>query len=149
MGINVSNGYEPKVSQRGVVVFRAQDDVDTEMLKRIALRLGELTGRPSECGLHIHPFFNNARDGLSADNQINTVSSEDRKKVYHSNKVQSHNHWHSDIGFEAVPGDYSVFIVPQIPETGGGTYLGPMIILTSNLDTDNIGQTHYLRQVVM
>jgi alpha-ketoglutarate-dependent taurine dioxygenase len=108
------------VSQRGVVVFRAQDDVDNEMLKKIALRLGELTGRPEECGLHIHPFYNSAREGLDQDNHINSVSSEDRKKVYNSKKGQSHNHWHSDVGFEAVPGDYAVFIVPEIPESGGG-----------------------------
>ena len=93
------------------------------MLKKIALRLGELTGRPSENGLHIHPFFNTAREGLGADNHINCVSSDDRKKVYNSKKGQSHNNWHSDIGFEAVPGDYSVFIVPETPETGGGMHL--------------------------
>ncbi|EUC40775.1 hypothetical protein COCMIDRAFT_9395 [Bipolaris oryzae ATCC 44560] len=109
------------VSQRGVVVFRAQDGVDNEMLKKIALRLGELTGRPEECGLHIHPVFNSAREGLEEDNQINCVSSDDRKKLYNSKKAQSHNNWHSDVGFEAVPGDYSVFIVPEIPETGGDT----------------------------
>ncbi|KAF2215979.1 hypothetical protein CERZMDRAFT_109795 [Cercospora zeae-maydis SCOH1-5] len=109
------------VSQRGVVVFRAQDEVDNEMLKKIAPRLGELTERPEECGLHIHPVFNSTREGLEVDNHINCVSSVERKKIYNSKKGQSHNNWHSDIGFEAVPGDYSVFIVPDIPETGGDT----------------------------
>ena len=116
-----------KVSQRGVVVFRAQDDVDTEILKTLAIRLGELTGRPSTSGLHIHPLFNSERDHGGEDNQINCVSSEDRKKVYaaeqhHAKKNQSHNNWHSDLGFEAVPGDYSCFILTEVPETGGGTY---------------------------
>lgn len=113
-----------KVSQRGVVVFRAQDEVDTTILKQISLRLGELTGRPTECGLHIHPFFHSAREGLGDDNYINCVSSDDRKKVYYqSKKSQSHNNWHSDVGFEAVPGDYSAFILTEIPETGGGMFL--------------------------
>ncbi|KXS95015.1 hypothetical protein AC579_9311 [Pseudocercospora musae] len=109
------------VSQRGVVVFRAQDDVDNEVLKKIALRLGELTGRPKECGLHIHPIFNSAREGLDKDNHINCVSSDDRKKVYNCKKAQSHNNWHSDVGFEAVPGDYSAFLLTKKPETGGDT----------------------------
>ncbi|KXS94343.1 hypothetical protein AC578_4413 [Pseudocercospora eumusae] len=109
------------VSQRGVVVFRAQEDVDNEVLKQIALRLGELTGRPKECSLHIHPVFNSAREGLDKDNHINCVSSEDRKKLYNSKKAQSHNNWHSDVGFEAVPGDYSAFLLTKKPETGGDT----------------------------
>ncbi|CRG87742.1 Putative alpha-ketoglutarate-dependent sulfonate dioxygenase [Talaromyces islandicus] len=114
------------VSQRGVVVFRAQDGVDTEVIKKLAIRLGELTGRPSENGLHIHPLFNSERAHGGADNQINCVSSEDRKAVYaaeqhQKKKVQSHNNWHSDLGFEAVPGDYSVFVLTEVPETGGDT----------------------------
>jgi hypothetical protein len=120
--------FHKKVSQRGVVVFRAQDGVDTEVIKKLAIRLGELTGRPSENGLHIHPLFNSERDHGGADNQINCVSSEDRKAVYaaeqhQKKKVQSHNNWHSDLGFEAVPGDYSVFVLTEVPETGGGTLL--------------------------
>jgi alpha-ketoglutarate-dependent taurine dioxygenase len=113
------------VSQRGVVVFRAQDDVDTEILKKLALRLGELTGRPSTSGLHIHPVFNSERDNGGPDNEINAISSEDRKSMYASEvqrkKKQSHNNWHSDLGFEPVPGDYSVFMLTEVPETGGGT----------------------------
>lgn len=116
---------DQKVSQRGVVVFRAQDDVDTEILKKLALRLGELTGRPSTSGLHTHPIFNSERDNGEPDNEINVVSSEDRKSMYASEvqrkKKQSHNNWHSDLGFEPVPGDYSVFMLTEVPETGGGT----------------------------
>jgi alpha-ketoglutarate-dependent taurine dioxygenase len=116
---------DQKVSQRGVVVFRAQDDLDNELLKVLAVRLGELTGRPSTSGLHIHPVFNSERDNGGSDNEINTISSEDRKAMYASEvqrkKKQSHNNWHSDLGFEPVPGDYSVFILTEVPETGGGT----------------------------
>lgn len=119
----VTDECEPKVSQRGVVVFRAQDDADTEILKQVAIRLGELTGRPEGNGLSIHPFFHSAREGLGSDDYINCVSSDDRKKVYKQpKKTQSHNNWHSDLGFEACPGDYSVFLLTEVPETGGGTF---------------------------
>lgn len=104
-------------------------------MKKIALRLGELTGRPSENGLHIHPFFNSNREGLEEDNYINCVSSYDRKKVYNSKKSQSHNNWHSDVGFEAAPGDYAVFMVPEIPESGGGMYF--VFLITSILKVEH------------
>jgi len=35
------------VSQRGVVFFRAQDDLTNELQKELAQRLGELSGKPS------------------------------------------------------------------------------------------------------
>lgn len=119
---HLADECESKVSQRGVVVFRGQDDADTEILKQVAIRLGELTGRPEGNGLSIHPFFHSAREGLGSDDYINCVSSDDRKKVYKQpKKTQSHNNWHSDLGFEACPGDYSVFLLTEVPETGGGT----------------------------
>jgi hypothetical protein len=42
------------VSQRGVVFFRGQD-INLEQQKVLGAKLGELSGKPKESGLHIHP----------------------------------------------------------------------------------------------
>lgn len=42
------------VSQRGVVFFRAQD-INVDDQKTLGKRLGELSGKPGDSTLHIHP----------------------------------------------------------------------------------------------
>ncbi|KXH32762.1 TfdA family Taurine catabolism dioxygenase TauD [Colletotrichum simmondsii] len=117
------------ISQRGVVFFRAQDNLTNDLQKQLILRLGELTGRPSDSGLHIHPVLNSERELGGADPEISTISSVQHKKIYRkplegeelSPKKQSTAQWHSDIAFEPVPADYSSLRLVELPKTGGDT----------------------------
>src|SRR4051794_40372274 len=94
------------VSQRGVVFFRAQDNLTNDLQKQLIIRLGELTGRPSTSGLHIHPILNSERELGGSDPEISTISSQQRKNFYLkpkndelSTKKQTRAQWHSDIAF--------------------------------------------------
>lgn len=119
------------VSQRGVVFFRAQDELTNDLQKKLILRLGELTGRPKTSTLHIHPLLNNDRELGGDDPEISTISSKQFNTFYtdqshkelRSLKKQNNAQWHSDIGFEPVPADYTSLRLVQLPETGGGKSL--------------------------
>lgn len=115
------------VSQRGVVFFRAQDNLTNELQKELILRLGQLTGRPATSGLHIHPILNNERELGGSDPEISTISSVQFEKFYKktgpdelSPKKQKAAGWHSDIAFEPVPADYTSLRLVKLPKTGGG-----------------------------
>ncbi|TDZ33223.1 putative alpha-ketoglutarate-dependent sulfonate dioxygenase [Colletotrichum spinosum] len=116
------------ISERGVVFFRAQDNLTNDLQKQLILRLGELSGRPSESGLHIHPLLNSERELGGSDPEISTISSVQNKQYYRkrlegetlSTKSQNTSQWHSDIAFEPVPADYSSLRLVQLPKTGGG-----------------------------
>jgi hypothetical protein len=117
------------VSQRGVVFFRKQDDIDNDLQKELVQRLGELSGKPATSKLHIHPVSNSGRELGGKDDEISVISSEQAKKIYkdrllfQSEKKQSGKEgWHSDITFEPVPSDYALLRLTQLPKTGGGTY---------------------------
>jgi alpha-ketoglutarate-dependent taurine dioxygenase len=56
------------VSERGVVFFKAQD-LTIEQQKELALRLGQLTGRPASSSLHKHPISENTPE-LGADTSV-------------------------------------------------------------------------------
>ncbi|EOO03811.1 putative alpha-ketoglutarate-dependent taurine dioxygenase protein [Phaeoacremonium minimum UCRPA7] len=116
------------ISQRGVVFFRAQDELDNELQKKLILRLGELTGRPATSGLHIHPILNSERDLGGSDPEISTISSVQHKQIYKrqtddqlSVKKSNSAQWHSDIAFEPVPADYTSLRLVELPSTGGDT----------------------------
>ncbi|KDN67078.1 putative TfdA family Taurine catabolism dioxygenase TauD [Colletotrichum sublineola] len=117
------------ISQRGVVFFRAQDNLTNDLQKQLILRLGELTGRPADSGLHIHPVLNSERELGGSDPEISTISSLQNKKYYRkplegegiSPKKQTAAQWHSDIAFEPVPADYSSLRLVELPRTGGDT----------------------------
>jgi len=128
------HAYHVTVSQRGVVFFRAQNDLTNDLQKKLILRLGELTGRPATSSLHIHPILNSERELGGSDPEISTISSVQHNKYYAkptldglSSKKQSRAQWHSDIAFEPVPADYSSLRLVQLPETGGGKNQGPDI----------------------
>ncbi|KAJ9302071.1 hypothetical protein DTO271G3_937 [Paecilomyces variotii] len=91
------------ISQRGVVFFRAQDNLDNDLQKKLVQRLGQLAGKPASSTLHIHPVFNNTSEFGVSDSQINSAQ------------------WHSDIQFEPVPADYTSLRLTQLPSTGGDT----------------------------
>ncbi|KAL9076440.1 MAG: hypothetical protein Q9157_003649, partial [Trypethelium eluteriae] len=116
------------VSQRGVVFFRKQDDLDNDLQKELAQRLGELSGKPKTSKLHIHPVNNSGRRLGSKDDEISVISSEQAKELYKdrmaafSGKNQSaRSSWHSDVAFEPVPSDYAVLRLTELPKTGGDT----------------------------
>jgi alpha-ketoglutarate-dependent taurine dioxygenase len=84
--------------------------------------MGELTGRPSTHGLHIHPVINDQREFGDSDPAISTINSEGRKKLYkNSNYTKMAAVWHSDISFETAPADFSSLRLTQLPKTGGDT----------------------------
>jgi alpha-ketoglutarate-dependent taurine dioxygenase len=116
------------VSQRGVVFFRKQDNLTNELQKQLIQKLGELAGKPSTSGLHIHPILNDERELGGADPEISTISSVQFKKIYKSEKdgdlspkKQTSAQWHADISFEPVPADYSSLRLTELPRTGGDT----------------------------
>ncbi|KAI9759930.1 MAG: hypothetical protein M4579_001963 [Chaenotheca gracillima] len=116
------------VSQRGVVFFRAQDQLDDQLQKELAQRLGELTGKPSTSKLHIHPVFTAGRDLGGTDNEISIISSVQQRDLYKGSfldlgdkKQDGKQGWHSDITFEPIPSDYAILRLTELPGTGGDT----------------------------
>lgn len=91
-------------------------------------RLGQLTGKPSDSTLHIHPVLNNTSEFGVADAEISHISSIARKELYvkaREQRSQSRQYdasqWHSDIQFEPFPADYTSLRLVQLPKTGGDT----------------------------
>lgn len=129
--IRSANGFP--VSQRGVVFFRAQDNLTDDLQKELAQRLGELSGKPATSKLHIHPVANAGREHGGKDDEISVISSAQAKKIYVNSKSQlfaqgvkkqnGKQGWHSDITFEPIPSDYSILRLVELPTTGGGESL--------------------------
>ncbi|GFF77528.1 alpha-ketoglutarate-dependent sulfonate dioxygenase [Aspergillus udagawae] len=112
------------ISQRGVVFFRKQDDLDNESQKELIHRLGLLAGKPATSGLHIHPVTNAGREHGGKDDEISVISSEQRKKLFkgrYATQQSLKGGWHSDITFEPIPSDYAVLRLTKLPKTGGDT----------------------------
>ncbi|KAK1569590.1 TfdA family taurine catabolism dioxygenase TauD [Colletotrichum navitas] len=114
------------ISQRGVVFFRKQDNIDNDLQKELVQRLGELSGKPSTSKLHIHPVNNSGR-GETQDDEISVISSAQSKRLglnhflNYDKKQTQKGQWHSDITFEPVPSDYSLLRLTKLPKTGGDT----------------------------
>jgi len=115
------------VSQRGVVFFRAQDDLTNDLQKKLCQRLGELTGKPADSTMHIHPISNKSFQ-CNKDDEISVISNDlatkiftDRKAEQHKKKQSLKKGWHSDITFEPVPSDYAILKLTDIPTIGGDT----------------------------
>jgi alpha-ketoglutarate-dependent taurine dioxygenase len=114
------------VSQRGVVFFRAQDNLTDALQKDLVHKLGLLSGKPDDSTLHIHPVLNNTSEFGVGDAQISTISSVARKKMF-KHELQSDRRrydsaqWHSDIQFEPKPADYTSLRLTKLPSSGGDT----------------------------
>jgi alpha-ketoglutarate-dependent taurine dioxygenase len=113
-----------------VVFFRKQDDLDNELQKELAQRLGQLAGKPESSKLHVHPVSNSGRRLGGKDDEISVISSEQAKDIYKNRflnfsakKQSGKDGWHSDITFEPVPSDYALLRLTELPETGGGNLL--------------------------
>ena len=105
--------------------FRKQDNLTNELQKKFMLRLGELSGRPSTSTLHIHPILNDSSEFGVGDNEVSTISSLQRKKLFRpgarDNRKYDAAQWHSDIQFEPCPADYTSLRLIQLPKNGGDT----------------------------
>ncbi|KAJ5619663.1 taurine dioxygenase family protein [Penicillium lagena] len=115
-----------QVSQRGVVFFRAQDNLNDDLQKKLVHKLGQLSGKPADSTLHIHPVLNNTNEFGVNDAQVSSISSVARKKMFrHENQRNKRRYdsaqWHSDIQFEPFPADYTSLRLTQLPKTGGDT----------------------------
>jgi alpha-ketoglutarate-dependent taurine dioxygenase len=114
------------VSQRGVVFFRAQDNLTDALQKEFVHKLGLLSGKPKDSTLHTHPVLNNTSEFGVGDAEISTISSLARKKLFKHELEGRKRHydsaqWHSDIQFEPKPADYTSLRLTQLPSSGGDT----------------------------
>ncbi|KAH6892521.1 hypothetical protein B0T10DRAFT_594282 [Thelonectria olida] len=115
------------ISARGVVFFRAQDNLTDDIQKSLVQRLGELSGKPSDSTLHIHPLLNGTHEFGVDDNEISTISSKAFKALSNDEKKDRDDRkggaasWHSDIQFEQYPADYTSLRLVQLPSSGGDT----------------------------
>ena len=143
------------VSERGVVFFRAQDGLTSDLQKTLINRLGQLAGKPLTSGLHIHPILNAERDLGGSDPEISTISSVQHKAFYRkppgpeeqSPKKQYTAQWHSDIAFEPVPADYTALRLVQLPKSGGGTPESSSDLQLSLLTCDRHSMGIWLRNL--
>ncbi|PLB46157.1 taurine catabolism dioxygenase TauD, TfdA family protein [Aspergillus steynii IBT 23096] len=109
------------VSQRGVVFLRNQD-LNIADQKTLAIKIGQLTGRPEASYLHKHPLSNGKRrlavdkDG-KVDDEVTIMSSEQNKKMYKGRFALL------GITFEPVPSDYAILKIVTPPEDAGGDTL--------------------------
>jgi alpha-ketoglutarate-dependent taurine dioxygenase len=109
------------------VFFRAQDNLTDDIQKKLVQRLGELTLKPSESTLHIHPLLNGTHEFGVEDNEISTISSEafkalsDKPKKDRDDRKGGAASWHSDIQFENYPADYTSLRLTKLPRWGGDT----------------------------
>ncbi|KAF4302671.1 taurine catabolism dioxygenase [Botryosphaeria dothidea] len=116
------------ISRRGVVFFRNQNNMTNDLQKQLIQRMGELTEKPKESSLHIHPLLNPERELGGDDLEISTISSRQRK-AHHGKAVprdlganrQALESWHSDIQSENVPSDYTCLRLVELPTVGGDT----------------------------
>ncbi|KAF3762834.1 taurine catabolism dioxygenase [Cryphonectria parasitica EP155] len=115
------------VSQRGVVFFRAQNEMTVELQKDLAQKLGVASGKPPTSKLHIFPFVH--KEKQLDDKEITVITHEDkpvdkdkaRARLQDPNVTPIYHMWHSDTTFEHVPADYAVLRMVEIPSTGGDT----------------------------
>ncbi|KAK2606828.1 hypothetical protein N8I77_005553 [Diaporthe amygdali] len=116
-----------EISTRGVLFFRAQDNLTDGLQKELVHRLGQLSGKPSDSTLHIHPVLNNTSEFGVVDAEISPVSSVQRKALFNlappptKRRYDYFSQWHSDIQYEPVPADYTSLRLTQLPKTGGDT----------------------------
>ena len=133
------------VSTRLVVFLRSgNDDLTLKEQKTFTQKLGILTGKPEESGLHCHPSSAARLDEVvheeaQADREAFLVSNRLQKKIYDRSTLEADakknqngsRAWHteypsqflpdSSIMYETVPSDYSCLQMHIQPPSGGDT----------------------------
>ncbi|KAK6819851.1 Taurine catabolism dioxygenase TauD TfdA family protein [Aspergillus parasiticus SU-1] len=109
------------IAERGVVFFRAQNNLTNDLQKELITKMGKLTVRPPDHGLHTHPIYMSDREFSDRDAEISTIDSAALKKVWKGNSGTRAAVWHSDISFEPAPADFTSLRLTKLPETGGDT----------------------------
>jgi hypothetical protein len=71
------------ISERGVVFFRDQDDLNIPDQKKFCDLVAKLSGRPDENGLHVHPIYRDKGnltlpDGTTDENMYVSLTSSTR-----------------------------------------------------------------------
>ncbi|KAL1634254.1 hypothetical protein SLS58_010759 [Diplodia intermedia] len=110
------------ISQRGVVAFRAQTDMDPELQKQLVRRLGQLSGKPAECDLWKHPMSLARGD----DPDCAKLDAKVQQSTHFSfsdgmPRQTAADEWHVDACFETNPPDYTSLRMTALPSTGGDT----------------------------
>ncbi|KDQ50323.1 hypothetical protein JAAARDRAFT_42210 [Jaapia argillacea MUCL 33604] len=106
------------VSQRGVVFFTKQN-ISLEQQKKLADKLGELSGKPKTSKLHIHPISESTPE-LGAD--VSVISSKGGiARAGYVRNTRASAGWHADITFERIPSDYAILKMHTLPKVGGDT----------------------------
>ncbi|POY71637.1 hypothetical protein BMF94_5331 [Rhodotorula taiwanensis] len=108
------------ISYRGVVFFKDQRDLEPEDLGRLALRLGELAGKPEDSTLHIHPTQNLTDTGLPLG-KIDARADKEGRQISFAEQGFSSRQYHSDISFEIRPALFTILQMKIIPKSGGDT----------------------------
>lgn len=104
--------------------FRKQDNLTDDIQKALVQRLGELSGKPTDSTLHIHPLLNSSHEFGVPDQEISTITSKgfglyDKKD--RDDRKGGAASWHSDIQFEQYPADYTSLRLTELPKSGGDT----------------------------
>ncbi|KAM0752057.1 taurine catabolism dioxygenase [Meredithblackwellia eburnea MCA 4105] len=109
------------VSRRNVVFFKNQT-ITPEQQSEIAQLLGEVSGKPKDSKLHIHPL---TQPNSKLGDRINVIESESEKSKEYVKLAREHRVtnviWHTDITYEHVPSDFALLKIHTLPETGGDT----------------------------
>ncbi|BGP10170.1 hypothetical protein JCM10049v2_006053 [Rhodotorula toruloides] len=108
------------ISHRGVVFFQDQRELVPEDLGNLALRLGELAGKPSDSSLHIHPTQELSENGLPLGKISSTPDKEGRQISFPEKGLTSAG-WHTDVSFEPRPSLFTILQMHTIPRVGGDT----------------------------
>lgn len=130
------------IAERGVVFFKNQSSLTHEHLPTLVQKLGELTGKPVDSGLHTHPLSLKEfkEDGTKRKHAGELISTEPYKrglsiaddKVDPNHSQLASDAWHSDISLyvlsspalkfdltkwqsEPRPADFSVLKLIVIP----------------------------------
>lgn len=106
------------ISTHGVVFFEDQNELEPEDLGRIALRLGELAGKPESSTLHIHPTQNLTETGLPLG-KIDSQPDKEGRQISFADSGLTSKGWHSDVAFEPKPALYTILKMHTLPKTGG------------------------------
>ncbi|KAK4704930.1 hypothetical protein P7C70_g1279, partial [Phenoliferia sp. Uapishka_3] len=115
-----------EISLNGVAFFEAQDDLSPDDLGVLALQLGELSGKPTDSTLHIHPTQELGENGLPVGKISNVAEGGRQISFPDERSILASAGWHTDISFflsrfEPRPANYSMLKMHTLPSSGGDT----------------------------